>query len=114
MKILSVTMAGALLVAEFVTSTFMQEYCLWTGIIPASLRMPYYNFLAVLAAVSLGAWFLPTLILQIMAGPASLGLTVFILRRHPAVMSWVVRSCPEAMRPAVTKVMESLLGNARP
>jgi O-antigen/teichoic acid export membrane protein len=99
-------LAWAVLSAELTTAVGMQEYCIWAGVTPRSLRPIFYSYVGVLAAMLLFARQLSPLAQAVLSLPVSLGLAVWIIRRHPSTESWLVNASPAALKSIVRRVLD--------
>jgi O-antigen/teichoic acid export membrane protein len=94
----------AVLGAEFLTAIGMQEYCALTGLIPNSLRRPFYGYMGVMLGIVLGFYLAPDIVEQLVSLPAAAALAVVIIRMHPDIVNWLERAAPERFKPAIRRV----------
>lgn len=107
-RFLSAGLAWSLISAQLIFVIGLEEYCVAMNIMPASTRRVFYGFLFWVGVMLGLAILLPSRFQHILALPATLGSAIFIVRRYPEVMAWLIAASPEFVRPWIRKYLKML------
>ncbi|MFA5976136.1 MAG: oligosaccharide flippase family protein [Elusimicrobiota bacterium] len=107
-RFLAYGLGWTFLASELVFAVCLYEFGIYWGVLPSSIRAPFYKFLAMIMVILLAGLWLPRPVAHALSLPVSMGLAALLVRRYPKVANWIVQMAPLAFRPKVEKMLHAV------